>query len=298
MQTKKFSLQQYSGFAGVLLLMHNNSVAQAVYTDFDPDVVLSDDGNFTYIDMDGNGNNDFFILKKSHYFTNTLYSWYRFNRVIYAGPQYTLENEIAGIYATNGAGGGITYFPYALLEGDLINNDLSFQNGSYQLMGIGFYKVDVTPWTWNYYLGYWSVKTDSAYLGVRFLGADDCKHYGWIRCSVGDSLKTLTVHDFAYELKCNTPIAAGDTIGDTTTVNISEINNLDATIYTFNQNIYIHLNTPETATIQVFSITGTRVYNSTLTENNAVINLTQYPAGSYIVQIKTNNKQFSKIIAL
>ncbi len=298
MQHKKFSLQQYSGFAGVLLLMQNNSVAQAVYTDFDPDVVLSDDGNFTYIDMDGNGNNDFFILKKSHYFTNTLYSWYRFNRVIYAGPQHTLDNEIAGIYATNGAGGGTTYFPYALLEGDMINNDLSFQNGSYQLMGIGFYEVDETPWDWHYYIGYWSVKTDSAYLGVRFLGADDCKHYGWIRCSVGDSLKTLTVHDFAYELKCNTPIAAGDTIGDTSTVDISALNNLDATIYAFNKNLYIYLNTPETATIQVFNIMGNNIYNNTLTEKNATINLNQYPAGSYIVKVKTNNKQFSKIIEL
>jgi hypothetical protein len=49
-------------------------------------------------------------------------------------------------------------------------------------------------------------------------------------------LKTLTVHDYAYELKCNTPIIAGDTIGDTTTIGIGELNNLEATIYTFNQN--------------------------------------------------------------
>ncbi len=298
MQNKKFSLQQYSGFAGVLLLMHNNSKAQAVYTDLDPDIVLSVDGNFTYIDMDGNGNNDFFLLKDSHYFTSTFYSVYRFNRVLWAGPQFTLENEIAGGSATHGEGGATTYLPYALLEGDMINNALSFHYGSYQLMGIGFFETDETPWDWHYFIGSWRLKTDSAYLGVRFLGADDCKHYGWIRCSVGDSLKTLNVHDFAYELKCNTPIAAGDTIGDTTTVNISEINNLDATIYTFNQNIYIHLNTLETATIQVFSITGTRVYNNTLTEKNTVINLAQYPAGSYIVQLKTNDKQFSKIIAL
>lgn len=298
MQNKKFSLQQYSGFAGVLLLMHNNSNAQAVYTDIDPDSVLQFHGDVAYIDMDLDGTNDFFIFKKSSYFTSSFYSVYRFNRIFKAGPNFDPDNEIAGDFATHGAGGATTYFPYALLEGDMINNALSFQYGSYQLMGIGFFETDETPWDWHYFIGSWRLKTDSAYLGVRFLGADDCKHYGWIRCSVGDSLKTLTVHDFAYELKCNTPIAAGDTIGDTTTVNISDINNLDATIYTFNQNIYIYLNTPETATIQVFSITGTRVYNNTLTEKNAVINFTQYPAGSYIVQLKTNDKQFSKIIAL
>jgi len=298
MQHKKFSLKQYSGLSGVLLLINSHSKAQAIYTSFDPDVMLSLDGDFTYIDIDLDGTNDFFLLKKSSYFTSSFYSIYRFNRIFKCGPNFNPDNEIAAQMVTHSAGGPTTYFPYALLGGDLINNTLSFQDGHYQLMGIGFYKVNETPWSWHYDNGSWQFKTDSAYLGVRFLGADDCKHYGWIRCSVGDSLETLTVHDFAYELKCNTPIAAGDTIGDTTTVNISEINNLDATIYTFNQNIYIHLNTSETANIQVFSIPGTRVYNITLTEKNAVINLTQYPAGSYIVQLKTNDKQFSKIIAL
>ena len=81
MQHRKFNLQQYSGFAGVLLIMHNNTKAQAVYTNIDPDVVLNVDGDYTYIDMDNDGTNDFFILKESHYFTNAEYSWYRFKRV-------------------------------------------------------------------------------------------------------------------------------------------------------------------------------------------------------------------------
>jgi hypothetical protein len=146
MELRKFNLQQYSGLAGVLLLMHNNTHAQAIYTDIDPDVVLQLDGNYIYIDMDNDGSNDFFLLKDSHYFTNSEYSWYRFNRVLWAGPNFNPENEIAGDFATNGAGGGTTYFPYALLEGNIINNDLNFNYGTYQLMGIGFFETDETPW--------------------------------------------------------------------------------------------------------------------------------------------------------
>jgi hypothetical protein len=298
MENRKFNLKQYSSFAGVLLIMHNNTKAQAVYTDIDPDVVLTVDGNYTFIDMDGNGTNEFFMLKDSHYFTNSEYSWYRFNKVLWAGPQFTPENEIAGHIATHGAGGATTYFPYALLEGDIINNSLSFQYGSYQLMGIGFYKVDEIPWTWNYYNGYWQYRIDSAYLGVRFLGADDCKHYGWIRCSVGDSLKTLTIHDFAYESKCNTPIIAGDTIGDTTTIGIGELNNLEGTIYTFNQHVYIILNEQKEINVFVYNINGQTILNTVLSQKNIVIDMSGHPFGTYIIKLTSRDKQFSEIIEI
>ena len=298
MENRKFSLKQYSGFAGVLLLMHNNSKAQAIYTDIDPDVVLQFQGDVEHIDMDNDGTNDFFIFKKSSYFTNSEYSWYRFNRIFKAGPNFNPENEIAGDFHTNGAGGGTTYFPYALLAGDLIDNALSFQYGSYQLMGIGFFEVDETPWDWNYYIGSWRLKIDSAYLGVRFLGADDCKHYGWIRCSVGDSLKTLTVHDYAYELKCSTPIIAGDTIGDTTTVEISEINNLEATIYAFNQNVFIYLSNQEEVSVNIFNMNGQTIYTTVSSKKNVVIDMTGQPIGTYIIKLTTRDKQFSKIIEL
>lgn len=298
MAERKFSLQQYSSVAGVLLIMHNNTHAQAIYSDIDPDVVLQLHGDVEYIDMDDDGSNDFFIFKKSSYFTNSEYSWYRFNRIFKAGPNFDPENEIAGDFHTNGAGGGTTYFPYALLEGDLISIDLSFQYGHYQLMGIGFFQVDETPWDWNYYIGSWRLKIDSAYLGVRFLGADDCKHYGWIRCSVGDSLQTLTVHDFAYESKCNTPIIAGDTIGDTSTVEIAEINNWEAIIYTFNKNVYINLHNQSEINVFIFNINGQEIYNRSSSQKNIVIDMTGEPIGTYIIKLTTSDKQFTKIIDL
>ncbi|MBK9506834.1 MAG: hypothetical protein IPO03_15875 [Bacteroidetes bacterium] len=65
--------------------MHNNTHAQAIYTDIDPDVVLQLHGDVEYIDMDDDGSNDFFIFKKSSYFTNSEYSWYRFNRIFKVG---------------------------------------------------------------------------------------------------------------------------------------------------------------------------------------------------------------------
>ena len=63
MAERKFSLQQYSSVAGVLLIMHNNTHAQAIYSDIDPDVVLQLHGDVEYIDMDDDGSNDFFIFR-------------------------------------------------------------------------------------------------------------------------------------------------------------------------------------------------------------------------------------------
>ena len=293
---KLFTLQQYSGLAGALLIMHGNADAQAIYTDVEPDVTLQYDGEYLYIDMDLDGSNDFFLLKESHYFTNTFYEIYRFNHVIYAGPNFNPENSIAGIYATNGAGGGTTYFPYALSAGEVINDDLSFQYGHYQLMGIGFYKVSVTPWEWHYYIGYWTPNKDSLFLGVRFLGADACKHYGWIRCSTVDSAKTLIVHDFAYETKCETPIIAGDTIGDTTTVGIDNLFSIHAEVYTYNKQIYIRTN--ETCTAMVYDSNGREIMDRKIPQGQCSIDMSAFPNGIYILKLTSIKGTITKIISL
>lgn len=292
----QFTLQQYSGLAGVLLLMHGNTSAQAVYTDVEPDVALQYDDEYFFIDMDNDGSNDFFLLKGSHYFTNTFYEIYRFNHVIYAGPNFNPENSIAGVFATNGEGGGTTYFPYALNAGEAINSDLSFQYGHYQLMAIGFYKVDETPWSWNYFIGSWTPSIDSMYLGVRFIGGDACKHYGWIRCSTVDSAKTLIVHDFAYEAKCNTPIVAGDTIGDTTTVGIESLLSLHAEVYAYNKHVNIQTNT--SCEVTMYDNSGREILERSLPQGQSTIDMSSFPPGIYIIKLTSNSGSIAKTISL
>ena len=65
-------MQQYSGMAGVLLLMHSDLSAQAIYTDIDPDIVLQFDDETTGVDMDNDGDFDFAFFKLSYYWTSTF----------------------------------------------------------------------------------------------------------------------------------------------------------------------------------------------------------------------------------
>ena len=98
--------------------------------------------------------------------------------------------------------------------------------------------------------------------------------------------------------KCNTPIIAGDTIGDTTTVEISEINNLEAIIYTFNQNLYINLPDQDEVNLYIFNMNGQEIYKTVSSQKNLIIDMSGNPYGTYIVKLSTKDKQFSKIIEI
>lgn len=289
----KFSLQQYSGMAGALLLMNNNLSSQAVYTDIDPDIILQLDNETAGVDMDNDGDYDFAFLKASHYWSSSIYSDYEFRHILLCDPYGVIGNEIAGEYATNGAGGGTTSLPYALITGNLINNFLSFQYGGYQLMGIGFYKIEDSLWSWHYGIGKWNPNIDSAYLGVRFIDSLDCRHYGWIRCSTIDSAKTLIIHDYAYESKCETGIIAGDIIGDTT-VAIENFLEINANVYSFDKKIFIQIEDFMDKTLNIYNITGKVIISKQLTEIFTTIDMFNETSGVYFVTINNGKNKFVK----
>lgn len=294
MQKRRFSLQKYSGMAGVFLLIPSKNDAQAVYTDLEPDIEIQFDESTAGIDMDNNGTFDFAFLKTSggyyFYWTFTSTQVYRFRHRIWAGPQIP-SNAIAGDYDYDSYAGPITYFPYALLSGTSINEELSWQNWGFQIMGSGFYKSNGD---WVYRVGDWAHKMDSAYLGVRFVDNEECLHYGWIRCTTADSSKRLIIHDYAYESKCETSIIAGDTIGDTTTIAIEEVNSLWANVYSFNKTIYINIKANSPAKLEVVNLQGESLIVQLLAQENNQISMNNFPPGIYFVKLYVRDSTFVK----
>ncbi len=291
----KFSLEKYSGMAGVFLLIANDSQSQAVYTNIEPDIEIQFDGQTAGVDIDNNGAFDFGFLKSSD--TN---EWgigqYRLRKTIWAGPQF-ITNEIAGDFFTYSAGGGTTYLPCALNSGNLINEDLSFQYWGYQLMGVAVANTN-TPSDWAFHGGHWVATEDPLFLGVRFIGEDECLHYGWIRCSVIDTVNVLVIHDFAYESKCETSIKAGDKIGDTSVSVIEATQTLDADVYSFGQRVYINLNElVGESEIFIFDLQGKLILSRFMTDSFFSFELLQ-PSGQYIVKIVSENKIYSTEIFL
>ncbi len=287
MKSNNFTLQKYSGMSGVFLLLGNIADAQAVYTDIDPDIVIEFDGQSTGIDMDNNGTIDFVFFKSSwsyDYWNGSSTVW-RFRRKIWAGPEL-ITNEIAGETFTHGAGYGTSYHPYALIEGIMINEELSFQNWDLQTMAKGFYGFTFisSDTAWVFDGGFWVPDKTEEYLGVYFVDENECMHFGWIRCTTADSTNRLIIHDYAYETKCDVGIAAGDTIGDTT-VPINEINTLDAVVYTFNKILYVKSEEYSSSKLVINNLQGQKILQQELIENLTIIDLAVFPLGNYVVTI-------------
>lgn len=292
---KGFSLKQYSLAAGALLAPVALS-AQAVYTDVDPDIVLDEPGEWWGFDLDGDGLYDFNFFNKS--FTTTV--WYGDEgqvKALFAGVFDTMQNGLNGnTYFFSGYGGYTYYLPYALAVNISVNSTMPFYKNNYQTMAMTIYKPEWPPSTdhrgkWNSY--FWGPQIEK-FIGFKFTDEDAVTRYGWIRCSVVDSNRTLIIHDYAYESKPDTPILTGDTIGDTTTVAIQNIHTLNATIYCFENKIYVATGDFNSAIVTVNNLQGKAIIKQQLHQNNTEINMEEFPAGIYLITIYSGDKQFTK----
>lgn len=297
------NLKDYSAMAATYLLITTQGEGQIVYTDINPDLILEFNNDISTVDVDNNGTNDFAFFKTSegyyHYWvTSSSTPTYRFLHKLWAGP-LAINNEIAARSVTHGSYGGSTVsFPYKFENSEIINSSVTFQNGGFQVLGSGFYQGPVGSSSWHYHLGYWQFEVDSGYLGVKFFGDDLCMHYGWIRCSVQDSTKKIILHDYAYETKCETGIFAGDTIGDTSTVGITNLDLFTPTIYSYSKSICINIDKQLLgAEFSVVNLEGKLVYSAFLGELNNKFS-SVVGNGTYIVTIIKNSYSYSKQIIL
>lgn len=295
--SSRLKLSQYSLMAVGLLSVNNiNLEANCVYTDLEPDLELSFDGDIQFLDIDNNGSIDFGFLKTSFSYSyfSTFTAGYRqvSRRALWVGP-YAPSNEIAGEFYTVS---GTIYTPYKLNYLDIISTNLSFQDAYFQLMGLTRKRLDV-PDDWAFDNGKWHGITVNKYLGIRFDNGDGCKHYGWIRCTIEEDLSKLIIHDYAYETYCDTPIAAGDTIGDTIT-NINDFL-LDQIVITSDFHC-INVTIPITfklSKFNLYNLSGQLIFQKEFTNQEFKFS-PNLEAGIYLVVVEIDGKFVYKKVAI
>ena len=293
MKTNKFTLSDYAKIAAVLLISHTRTNAQVIYTDLDPDIELLLDHETAGIDIDDNGLVDFVFLRTS----GSYYTWYsgtelRFRQADWVLP-YESTNGILGGPATPSNSWNNLVPP--LNTSFLISSKMYFQNTSYQFMSFGFYK-ESGNWFYAFVFPVWNpLEGDNKYMGVKFIDSNDCFHYGWIRCEIEDSCKRLIIKDYAYELECDAPIAAGSMVSY---VDVENENTFDGTVYSFDKTVYVKLNgESNNSLINIYDILGKEIYSGELLDQFTEIKLNNV-IGIYLVEIIAETGRLSKKIYL
>lgn len=285
----------------VVFLAGGATPAQVIYTDIDPDVVLDEDGAYYGIDLNNDLLDDFGFLKSIFSFYSESFSDYFIREDLLVGPLDS-KNQIAG--NTAWAYGGSSYFftrtyPYALKHAVNIGFNLKWNNSYIQLISLkddwgenGGIHIASCNW-YNYFLP----EIVDGYLGVTIISESNQKHYGWIRCDVIDSGRTLIIKDYAYQATPKTSILAGqmpDLIGGGGVVSIdNESQTFPTSIYAFGKTIYVHSKPDEYNNAVVLNMQGQLVYQQAITNKYTEIILTTVPPGMYQVILQSNQGAYS-----
>ena len=295
MANKRFSIKEYSAFAACFLITQKESSAEAIYTDISPDTLIDQELETFAIDLNNDGLIDFAFLRRSFSFLKTTYSsdyiTSHFSALLVGPEQF--GNQIAGTMNTISPSYGATtnYYPYAIPFNEMIDENMDFQYDGYQFLAFGFRGEYSSYWPFG---GRWYPEISDRYLGFYFKDTANCFHYGWMRCDVKNLGKELVLKDFAYETKCEVGILAGDKIGDTTTVGITDLNTLKATVYSFDKTVYINLNEmTENLYVHIYDPTGKVIYSNQIKDQITHIKLND-PQGIYVVEVISGKRKYSK----
>ena len=110
------------------------------------------------------------------------------------------------------------------------------------------------------------------------------------------SSNVCIIKDFAFESKCDVGIIAGDTIGDTTTVGVNNLNDATVSVYNFDKIVYI--NTSEfinNLEVNIYDLAGQKIFSDRLNTMFSQIELIE-PKGTYIVELISIEKKYTKKI--
>ena len=296
-------LLQYSLLSAAFITCKPNSIlSEVIYHDVEPDVVLDENGEQYFLNINSDEFDDFKFFNKSILFGGywTSGSIYYIPLVLEQRINVFMRGDVYSPNAANIAGEMATigttfssfhrWLPSALESGLLISEGMIFQSAYYQCM---HYRNKTYIFS-NYssYGGAWYPESIDHYLGVKFKDADEIIHYGWIRCDVKDDGRTLVIKDYAYETEPDYPIVAGDTAHY---VGIKSIeNSIEATVYNFGKDIYILTETFQNTEVVISDLNGKQIISEVLQSKSESISMKNYPAGIYLVTLLNDGNRFGK----
>lgn len=284
------NLKRYTALAGGLVATVGAVNAQVVYTDVNPDQLLSSTTtpNQLGIDFDGDQTVDVAFVGSAGSQSGTFYGYqYQFS---YDG---VFVGFASGAASTNGwmAASSSANGPAALNAGQQIGSTGSFMGGFGSIAG-----SNVTSWpnstSYNNAgnFGEFAASQDG-YIGVRF-DISGSVYYGWVRIEIGADGKSMIIKDYAYESTAGTAITAGDTGNG-----FSGVEDIDAKVEIRNvyNKVNIQLDGYNEAEVTVVGLDG-KQHTKKQIGSTAVLDLSELSTGIYLVNVATTEGMTTKKI--
>jgi hypothetical protein len=276
----KEKLKSYSALATAVFGTAAAADAQIVYTDINPDTVLTvTNGTVASyeVDFDNDGNSDVAVSTYGY-----LYGSYQIN---YSFTNVA-PNTVAALLGATGS-----YGPEAtgLSVGTFIDPAATTWMDTTAAGGTFFWNVAGMTGSGTPLAG--TIATDAdAYLAARFaIGANT--HYGWIRINVAADALTTTIKDYAYKINPNTGLNAGETgLG---------INEMPATTWFAGVNgNNIVVSAKVDGAIRVVDATGRLVATGTVENGEAVIKMEDTAKGVFVISFESAGSIGTKKVVL
>lgn len=280
-------LAQYSAMVTPALALASAANAQIVYTDVNPDFVLTDsatDGFFSiaFLDLDADGVNDFTLWALSAEQGGGGGGTFNLAGVLPYSTTVNYQNVNGNgiVGSTNSVG---SYYVSALNQGAVI--------GTTANVWTQVSRVGTLVWTYlnggNF--GQWKNDVTDKYMGIHFLGGDGNYHFGWARMDVFQNPVQITLKDFAFETGSEISIHAGDA-GN---IGIPSVNNKGSiNMFAFEKQVFISTSnlSGDQMTIAVIDMMGKTVLSQTTKETTVRMSLNDLANSMYLITATKGNE--------
>jgi len=269
-------LKTYSAIAAGVVAATSVSNAQIVYTDVNPDVMLSDSSYMIDLNQDAVG--DFNVIHIAYSYGSTSF----LNLI---GLQALNNNEVLGDTIVSSTYSDISFYP-AMLDAndDIEENGQIWFNSSYGMMYYnGVYG------SYNFKGGDWQNATDK-YLGLR-ISINGKWHYGWARLDITSNGTAFIIKDYAYESSPETQIWAGvksSSVLDDPTKAIQVFSGPNNLIIKTNG---VHVDGNQ---VNIFNSVGQKMQTVDINSRKNIISLGDFTPGVYIVNMTVAGQPLSK----
>ena len=285
-------IKNYLALAGGITSAFTAANAQVVYTDVNPDYLLT--GNFNSYSLDLNNDSfEDFTLTAIDTLISYVSSGYTYNAQITGAA---LRNPVlSNSWLINTSSG----LPNPLSQGDNIGNSGFFASSYSSSVGVPIvaqfdyeYLLNgVTISSYNSTFGDFSFDQEGI-LGLKF-NINGSIHYGWARIEVTSS-GSISIKDYAYESTPDSSIIAGDNgsglVGVSSNLDDIEITMLNNNLQVLNNSSYKELQ------LTVTNISGQTVINSQLNNSTETIGMNEFASGIYLVKVNSESKSYIKKI--